>query len=171
MAGESARREPPRVYPGERDGEAEWRPSRRALFRLHDIVGREEFRSSQTIVHGERFEPAAYTATQGAARGGQFPSTIYRMLLPNSLGWGDCPKLVRDIRATIDSSNGTPQEPVTYKSPNTFLNSVRQALLNAAEKTEGSLVYNGKLFTLTTEKQVDGALMRLSGTLHETATG
>jgi hypothetical protein len=116
-------------------------------------------------------KPAPYTATQGAVRGGQFPSTIYRMHLPNSLGWADCPKLIHDIRTIIDNSSGTPQEPVTYRSPNTFLNSVRQALLNPAEKTEGSLVYNGKLFTLETEKQTDAGLMRLSGTLHETATG
>jgi hypothetical protein len=116
-------------------------------------------------------KPVPYTATKGAARGGQFPSTIYRMFLPNSLGWGDCPKLIRDIRSTIDSSSGTPQEPVADKSPNTFLNSARQALLNGAEKTEGSLVYNGEFFTLATEKQADGALMRLSGTLRETATG
>jgi hypothetical protein len=116
-------------------------------------------------------KPVPYTATQGAASGGHFPSTIYRMFLPNSLGWADCPKLIRDIRSTIDGSNGTAQEPVPYKTPNTFLNSVRQALLNPSEKTEGSLVYNGKLFTLTTEKQADGTLMRLNGTLHETATG
>jgi hypothetical protein len=48
---------------------------------------------------------------------------------------------------------------------------VRQALLNPAVKTEGSLVYNGKLFTLETEKQPDAGLTRLNGTLHETATG
>jgi hypothetical protein len=116
-------------------------------------------------------KPLAYTATQGAARGGQFPSTIYRMFLPSSLGWADCPKLIHDIRSTIDNSNGSPQEPVVYRSPNTFLNSVRQALLNPAEKTKGSLVYNGKLFTLATEKQSDGALIGLSGLLQETATG
>jgi hypothetical protein len=115
-------------------------------------------------------KPVPYTATRGAARSGQFPSTIYRMFLPNSLTWSDCPRLIHDIRATVDRTDGVPQEPVRYQSPNTFLNSVRQALLNPAAKTEGSLVYNGKLFTLETEKQADGALTRLSGTLHETAT-
>jgi hypothetical protein len=112
-----------------------------------------------------------YTATQGEARSGQFPSTIYRMLLPNSLTWADCPRLIHDMRATIDNASGTPQPPVAYRSPNTFLNSVRQALLNPAVKTEGSLVYNSKLYTLETEKQPDADLMRLNGTLHETATG
>ena len=112
-----------------------------------------------------------YTATQGVAKSGQFPSTIYRMMLPSSLTWADCPRLIHDMRATVDTASGTPQHPVAYRSPNTFLNSVRQALLNPAIKTEGSLVYNSKLYTLETEKQTDAGLMRLSGTLHESATG
>jgi hypothetical protein len=116
-------------------------------------------------------KPVPYTAIQGASRGGRFPSTLYRMFLPNSLSWADCPNLIRDIRATIDTSSGTPQPPVAYRSPNTFLNSVRQALLNTGLKTEGSLVYNGKLFTLETEKQPDAGLTRLNGALHEIATG
>jgi hypothetical protein len=117
-------------------------------------------------------KPVPYTATQGAARSGRFPSTIYRMFFPNTLTWADCPRLIRDVRANVDSSSGTPQEPVSCKAPNTFLNSVRQALLNPAAKTEGSLVYNSKLYTLETEKQPEGAqLTRLTGTLHESATG
>ena len=116
-------------------------------------------------------KPVPYTATQGTIRGGQFLSTIYRMSLPNSMTWADCPRLIHDIRGAVDRTAGTTQEPVAYRSPNTFLNAVRQALLNPAEKTEGSLVYNGKLFTLETGKQPDAALMRLSGTLHETVTG
>jgi hypothetical protein len=117
-------------------------------------------------------KPVPYTATLGTARGGRFPSTIYRMFLPNSITWSDCPRLIREVRSTVESSTGTPLEAVSYRSPNTFLNSVRQAILNPAPKTEGSLVYNGKLYTLETEKQPEaGHTMRLSGTLHETATG
>ena len=112
-----------------------------------------------------------YTATQGIAKGGQFPSTIYRMLLPNSLTWADCPRLIHDMRSTVDTASGTAQPTVAFRSPNTFLNSVRQALLNPANKTEGSLVYNSKLYTLETEKQTDAGMMRLNGTLHESATG
>jgi len=117
-------------------------------------------------------KPVPYTATQGAARGGRLPSTIYSMFFPNSMTWADCPRLIHEVRAAVDNSSGAPLDAVRYKTPNTFLNSVRQALLNPAVKTEGSLVYNGKLYTLETEKQTeDSRLMRLSGTLRETATG
>jgi hypothetical protein len=117
-------------------------------------------------------KPVPYTATLGVARAGRFPSTIYRMFFPNSLTWADCPKLIHDVRATVESSSGAAQEPVNYKNPNTFLNSVRQALLDPATTTSGSLVYNGKLYTLETEKQAESnQTMRLNGTLHESATG
>jgi hypothetical protein len=113
-----------------------------------------------------------YTATLGQAGGGRFPSTIYRMSFPNTMTWADCPRLIRDVRAAIENSSGTPLESVSYRTLNTFLNSVRQALLSAELKTLGTLVYNGKLYTLETEKQPDGnGTTRLNGTLHETATG
>jgi hypothetical protein len=93
------------------------------------------------------------------------------MFLPNSITWAHCPQLIKDIRNTVATTTGTPMEAVASQNPNTFLNSVRQALLNPAPKTEGSLVYNGKAFTLETEKQPEGGLIRLTGTLHETANG
>jgi hypothetical protein len=117
-------------------------------------------------------KPVPYTATRGAAKSGKFPSLIYRMMLPSSMTWADCPTLIREVRQAVDRMEGTAQESVNSKSPKTFLNSLKQALLNPAEKTEGSLVYNGKLFTLTTEKQPEAnQITRLSGTLHETGTG
>jgi hypothetical protein len=120
-------------------------------------------------------KPVPYTATLGAAKSGQFGSTLFRMYFSPSLTFLDRAQLVQQVRANIQGGAGTPQEPVAYSGgepPNTFLNSMRQAILNPEERTESALVYNGKRYQLQTEKQPESnGSVRLSGTLREQASG
>ncbi|MCU1260251.1 MAG: hypothetical protein JWO80_3136 [Bryobacterales bacterium] len=110
-----------------------------------------------------------YTATQGWADGGRFSCSLYHLLMPSRLTFSDCPQLIRHVRATVAASDppSEKRDIETSNIPRTFLNSIREALLSRAIRTECDLIYNSKQYYMTTTKNVDGANMRLNGTLQE----
>jgi hypothetical protein len=133
--------------------------------------GEKNFEQAKQSLTESGAKPVPYTATQGTARDGKFLSTIYRMFFPPSRTWADCPALIHDVRANLEHSEAKALDSVQCPAANTFLNTLRHALLNPALKTEASLVYNGKLYDLQTEKQDEpNGNVRLSGTLQEKGT-
>jgi hypothetical protein len=120
-----------------------------------------------------------YVAAEGVGRKGSFLSTVSRVELPSRINWRDYPRITDQVRAAIASGTDTKRAEKRLgpheEAPATFLYAVRSAMLNASAKTSGSLVYNGKEFTLHTEKTSDSlrgkAVIRLNATVHDCTTG
>ena len=115
---------------------------------------------------------ASYTATQGWADGGRFSCSLYHLSLPSRLTFSNCAQLIEHVRASV-AAGDPPSEKRDIETtgiPKTFLNSIREALLSRAIRTECELIYNGKQYYMTTTKNLDGINMRLNGTLQERGT-
>lgn len=122
-----------------------------------------------------------YAAAQGAGRQGQFVSRLSRIDFPSQLTWRDCPRLVDEVRAAVSAQAPAQRVEKTLatdeSAPATFLYAVRNAILDPASTTSGSLIYNGREYRLRTTKEPDKLLregvrvMRLNAELEEHATG
>jgi hypothetical protein len=132
-----------------------------------------------------------YAAAQGSGREGQFVSRLSRINFPSRLTWRDCPRLVDEVRAAVSAEAPAQRVEKTLatdeSAPATFLYAVRNAILDPASTTSGSLIYNGKEYQLRTTKEPDttacahfagrkllregGRVMRLNAELEEQATG
>lgn len=132
-----------------------------------------------------------YAAAQGAGHDGQFTSRLSRINFPSQLTWRDCPRLVDEVRAAVSAevpAQRVEKTLVTNESaPATFLYAVRNAILDPAPITSGSLIYNGKEYQLRTTREPDntacahfaerklvregGRVLRLNAVLEEQATG
>jgi hypothetical protein len=136
-------------------------------------------------------ESVPYAAAQGTGREGQFISRLSRINFPSQLTWRDCPRLVDGVRAAVSAEAPAQRAEKTLvtdeSAPATFLYAVRNAILDPASATSGSLIYNGKEFQLRTAKEPDttacahfagrnllregGRVTRLNAELEEQATG
>jgi len=119
-------------------------------------------------------KPVPYSATEGKAGQGVWNFNLSRLMLSSNFTFSDIPRLTTVVRAAM-AADQTPERTGTQFGtapvPNTFLNSLRQALLNTEGSTDHSLVYNGKAYRMHCVKQADATLMRLNGTLEEQTTG
>jgi hypothetical protein len=89
--------------------------------------------------------------------------------MPAKLDWSTFDDLDSGLRARLA---GAGQATATLPSgPDTFLYSVRKAMQGPESKSTKPIVYNGKRYALTTEKQIDrrsgGQLWRLDGSIKE----
>lgn len=131
-----------------------------------------------------------YAAAEGIGKDGAFRSRLDRIAFPSKLTWRDYPELIEKVRSTM--ANEAPTETASRQFsggetvPATFLYSVRRALQASALKTSATLIYNGRQFRLSTEKEPDAAMgekmlvrgivkdagqvMRLNATLYDFTT-
>ena len=113
---------------------------------------------------------ANYTATEGVVRDGRFRFHTLHFQFPARYTWADRARLREEVRASMGDAGNTSRD--LSDKTNTFLNAVRHALSNSSKTTAEMLIYSGKLYRLTTDKQPENdSVMRLNGMLEEEATG
>ena len=115
-----------------------------------------------------------YSAASGSGRTGHFRCTISHLAVPAHFNWGTFEQLTREMRTLIGSANDTTRFDIALDSgasrPDTFLYSMRQAILGKETRSRTTIVYNGKRYNLATEKQSDrraGAQMQARGVTHK----
>ncbi len=100
-----------------------------------------------------------YTAASGAGRAGHFRCTVSHLSVPARFNWGSFEQLTREMRSLLGTASDTSHFDVPLDAggprPDTFLYSVRRALLSKESKQTNRIVYNGKRYVLATEKQSD----------------
>jgi hypothetical protein len=115
-----------------------------------------------------------YTAATGSGRVGRFRCAVSHLAVPAQFNWKNFAELTREMRTLIGTATDTTNFDVSLGSgtahPDTFLYSVRKAVLSPQPKMSNSIVYNGKRYLLTTEKQADrrfGLQLQARGVTHK----
>ncbi len=97
-----------------------------------------------------------YAAAFGSGSMGHFRSTVSHISVPGRYNWTSFADLFRDVRTRIGHAENSAHFDVRMESaPDTFLYSVRQAILSEAPRMKRAVFYNGKRYVLQTEKQAD----------------
>jgi hypothetical protein len=114
-----------------------------------------------------------YSASQGYGRMGSFRSRVDRLEFPSKYTWRDIARLVEAARGSMHALKGDEQGAGAGDRTATFLYLVRRALLDPQTRTSACLVFNGKQFTLDTEKEPvpSASVTRLNAVLTEKKTG
>lgn len=100
----------------------------------------------------------SYSASQGYGRSGRFASRTDRLEFPGHYTWRDVNPLVEKARQAMTGDAPEQGDEAEYADrPGTFLYMVRRAMLDAQERTTGSLVFNQKEFQLDTQKERDAS--------------
>lgn len=125
-----------------------------------------------------------YAAAFGQGSPSRFRCTVSHISVPARYDWSRFTDLCHDVRERLGQPDSSTQCEIPVEStPDTFLYSVRRAILAEDIKTHGEIVYNGKRYELQTEKQPDmragqqlaacgvareaGNIWRLNGSLTE----
>lgn len=123
---------------------------------------------AQKAIASNGGDQAAYRVIEGLTAGVQASSALQTVMAPAKIQWpsiGDLHRLFRGTRQVKMQPAAVPVETTT------FLNAVRHSILDPAPKATRSIVYNGKLYRMTTEKENDGARVRVSGTMIDSTNG
>lgn len=108
-----------------------------------------------------------YTATRGWFHGEKFTCNVFRLHMPSKMRFTECRQLIEQMKLAITGEPFEKHDLETAGVPQTFLNSMRHALLSPIETSETQLIYNGKQYRMTTTRQPDGSSTRLNGILQE----
>ena len=127
-------------------------------------------KSLQTNTQGS----IAYSAASGSGRVGRFHCAVSHLAVPARFNWASFEQLTREMHTLIGGASETASFDLTLdhgaERPETFLYSVRRAILSGDSKKTNIIVYNGKRYLLSTEKQADrraGLLMEARGVTHK----
>jgi hypothetical protein len=108
-----------------------------------------------------------YAVASGDARDGVFRCRLSHIGVPSRFSW----RSFAEMDLAVRNAHGAVRETTVPSAPDTFLHSLREAILTRAARTRRAIVYNGKQYTLDTAIQPDrrsGANMwRLNGSITE----
>ena len=166
-------------------------PLEAAYFGFMVFSGEKNLDQARKSLQADNANTIPYAAASGSGRAGYFHCTVSHLPVASHYNWSTFEQLNEDVRFLIPGSRDTRNFDVKldsqYSHPETFLHSMRRAILSPGKHTAGAIVYNGKRYRLNTDKQPDkrtgqqmalrgvthqpDSIWRLNGTTTETATG
>jgi hypothetical protein len=142
-----------------------------AYFGFMVSSGEKNLDQARKSLQTDSADSVPYSAAYGSGRPGRFDCTLIHTPVPARYNWKVFDQLNGAVRARIGSAPDTTRFEVPLESssslPNTFLYSIRRAILSDGPRMTSDIVYNGKRYHLTAEKSPGTPLGRVNGNITE----